>query len=85
MLFILLDCLPVDFFFIVRMKEQRLTKSTEGAPEILSWVNKSRKIEEKRNAEKEKALQLSKIFEEQVVETLCLFSFKISLVVLLLC
>lgn len=85
MLFILLDCLPVDFFFIVRMKEQRLTKSTEGAPEILSWVNKSRKIEEKRNAEKEKALQLSKNFEEQVVETLCLFSFMISLVVLLLC
>lgn len=64
------------------MKEQRLTKSTEGAPEILSWVNKSRKIEEKRNAEKEKALQLSKIFEEQVA---CLFSFKISLIVLLLC
>nr|GMD54528.1 SART-1 family protein DOT2 [Ipomoea batatas] len=31
----------------------------------MSWVNKSRQIEEKRKAEKEKALQLSKIFEEQ--------------------
>lgn len=41
-------------------------KSSEGGSEILSWINKSRKIEEKRNADKEKALQLSKIFEEQV-------------------
>ncbi|KAK9992978.1 hypothetical protein SO802_022681 [Lithocarpus litseifolius] len=30
-----------------------------------SWVSRSRKLEEKRNAGKEKALQLSKIFEEQ--------------------
>lgn len=59
-----------NFFLYVRMKEQRLMKSSEGAPEILSWVNKSRKIEEKRNAEKEKALQLSRIFEEQVALTL---------------
>lgn len=47
------------------MKEERLKKS-EGASEVLSWVNKSRKLEEKRNAERERALQLSKIFEEQV-------------------
>ncbi|KAK4276155.1 hypothetical protein QN277_019134 [Acacia crassicarpa] len=50
---------------ILKMKEARLTKQSEGASEILSWVSRSRKIEEKKNAEKEKALQLSKIFEEQ--------------------
>ncbi|KAK4359948.1 hypothetical protein RND71_022177 [Anisodus tanguticus] len=50
---------------ILKMKEERLKKKSEGASEVLSWVNKSRKIEEKRNAEKERALQLSKIFEEQ--------------------
>lgn len=47
------------------MREERLIKSSEGASEVLSWVNKSRKLEEKR-AEKQKALQLSKVFEEQV-------------------
>lgn len=81
----MVDCLQFDSFLFVRMKEQRLMKSSEGAPEILSWVNKSRKIEEKRNVEKEKAMQLSKNFEEQVAGTLCLFSFKISLIILLLC
>ncbi|XP_039061068.1 SART-1 family protein DOT2-like [Hibiscus syriacus] len=50
---------------IVRMKEERLKKKSEGISEISTWVSKSRKTEEKRNAEKEKALQLSKIFEEQ--------------------
>ncbi|KAJ8557524.1 hypothetical protein K7X08_003149 [Anisodus acutangulus] len=50
---------------ILKMKEERLKKKSAGASEVLSWVNKSRKIEEKRNAEKERALQLSKIFEEQ--------------------
>lgn len=50
---------------IVKMKEARLGKQSEGASEILSWVTRSRKIEERKNAEKEKALQLSKIFEEQ--------------------
>lgn len=48
------------------MKEERLKKTSEGSSDILSWVNKSRKIEEKRNAEKERALQLSRVFEEQV-------------------
>ncbi|KAL8096738.1 SART-1 family protein DOT2 [Apium graveolens] len=50
---------------ISRMKEERLKKKSEGSSDILSWVNKSRKIEEKRNAEKERALQLSRVFEEQ--------------------
>lgn len=50
---------------ISKMKEERLKKKSEGSLEVLSWVSKSRKLEEKRNAEKEKALQLSKIFEEQ--------------------
>ena len=49
-----------------RTKEERLKRKTEDVPEVLAWVNRSRKLEEKRNAEKEKALQLSKIFEEQV-------------------
>ncbi|XWS10188.1 hypothetical protein CRYUN_Cryun39dG0054000 [Craigia yunnanensis] len=50
---------------IVRMKEERLKKKSEGDSEVSTWVSRSRKLEEKRNAEKEKALQLSKIFEEQ--------------------
>ncbi|KAL0308324.1 UNVERIFIED_CONTAM: SART-1 family protein DOT2 [Sesamum radiatum] len=50
---------------ISKMREERLKKPSEGASEVLSWVNRSRKLEEKRTAEKEKALQLSKIFEEQ--------------------
>lgn len=52
--------------FSLRMKEERLQKKSEGASEVLAWVNRSRKIEEKKSYEKEKALQLSKIFEEQV-------------------
>ncbi|GER41757.1 U4/U6.U5 tri-snRNP-associated protein [Striga asiatica] len=49
---------------ISKMREERL-KSSEGPSEVLAWVNRSRKLEDKRNAEKEKAAQLSKIFEEQ--------------------
>ncbi|KAL6560114.1 hypothetical protein OROHE_006352 [Orobanche hederae] len=49
---------------VSKMREERL-KSSEGASEVLAWVSKSRKLEEKRNTEKEKARQLSKIFEEQ--------------------
>lgn len=48
------------------MKEERLKKKSEGSSDILSWVSKSRKLEEKRNAEKERALQRSKFLEEQV-------------------
>lgn len=50
---------------ILKMKEERLKKNSEGVSEVLSWVNRSRKIEQIKNAEKKKALQLSKIFEEQ--------------------
>ncbi|KAK6229219.1 hypothetical protein SCA6_018170 [Theobroma cacao] len=50
---------------IARMKEERLKKKSEGVSEVLEWVGNFRKLEEKRNAEKEKALQRSKIFEEQ--------------------
>ncbi|XP_068657365.1 SART-1 family protein DOT2-like [Aristolochia californica] len=49
----------------LKMREKRLKKNSEGASEILSWVDKSRKLEEKINTEKQKAQQLSKIFEEQ--------------------
>nr|GFB46181.1 SART-1 family protein DOT2 [Tanacetum cinerariifolium] len=48
-----------------RMKEERLKKKSDGASDVLSWVSKSRKLEEKRNTEKEKALHFSKMFEEQ--------------------
>ncbi|KAK2456697.1 SART-1 family protein DOT2 [Trifolium repens] len=44
---------------ILRMKETRTKKQSEAASEISSWVSKSRKIE------KQRVLQLSKIFEEQ--------------------
>ncbi|KAE8077045.1 hypothetical protein FH972_015650 [Carpinus fangiana] len=50
---------------ILKKREERLNKKSEGVSEILSWVSRSRKLGEKRNAEKEKALQLSKVFEEQ--------------------
>ncbi|XP_022893463.1 SART-1 family protein DOT2-like isoform X2 [Olea europaea var. sylvestris] len=50
---------------ILKIREERLKNKSEGGSEVLAWVDKSRKLEEKRNAEKEKALQLSKIFEEQ--------------------
>jgi len=43
-----------------RMKESRTKKQPEADSEISAWVTKSRKLEKKR------ALQLSKIFEEQV-------------------
>ncbi|KAG2721801.1 hypothetical protein I3760_02G098100 [Carya illinoinensis] len=50
---------------ILKKREERLNKKSEGVSEILSWVSRSRKLEDKRNAEKEKAFQLSKVFEEQ--------------------
>lgn len=52
-------------FFFLRMREER-KKKAEDASDALSWVARSRKIEEKRNAEKQRAQQLSRIFEEQV-------------------
>ncbi|XP_062226749.1 SART-1 family protein DOT2-like [Phragmites australis] len=58
---------------IARAKEERLKDKKEGgildgnneASEILSWVGKSRKLDEKRRAENEKALRLARAFEEQ--------------------
>ncbi|KAI3995197.1 hypothetical protein MKX01_031999 [Papaver californicum] len=47
------------------MKEERLKKKSESVSEVLSWVSKSRKLEVKKVSEKEKALQLKKVFEEQ--------------------
>uniref|UniRef100_A0A1J3IXY7 SART-1 family protein DOT2 n=1 Tax=Noccaea caerulescens TaxID=107243 RepID=A0A1J3IXY7_NOCCA len=49
---------------ILKMREER-KKKDEDASDALSWVARSRKIEEKRNAEKQRAHQLSRIFEEQ--------------------
>ncbi|XP_050235799.1 SART-1 family protein DOT2 [Mercurialis annua] len=50
---------------ILKMKEERLKKNSDASSEVLSWVNRSRKLLEKKNAEKEKVKQLSKLFEEQ--------------------
>ena len=47
-------------------KEGGILGSDDGASEILSWVGKSRKLDEKRQAEKEKALRLARALEEQV-------------------
>ncbi|XP_020231141.1 SART-1 family protein DOT2 [Cajanus cajan] len=44
---------------ILKMKEARTKKQPEADSEISAWVNKSRKLQ------KERVLQLSKIFEEQ--------------------
>lgn len=60
---------------MLRKREERLNKKSEGVSEILSWVSRSRKLGEKRNAEKEKALQLSKVFEEQVSCVLIVFLY----------
>jgi len=46
-------------------KEGGILGSDDGASEILSWVGKSRKLDEKRQAEKEKALRLARALEEQ--------------------
>ncbi|KAI3837407.1 hypothetical protein MKW92_002554, partial [Papaver armeniacum] len=40
--------------------EQRLKRKSESVSEVLSWVHKSRKLEERRYSEKEKAVQLEK-------------------------
>ncbi|RZC72129.1 hypothetical protein C5167_035298 [Papaver somniferum] len=50
---------------IQEMKKERLEKKSESVSEVLSWVTKSRKLEVKKVSEKEKALQLKKVFEEQ--------------------
>jgi len=51
------------------MKESRTKKQPEGVTEISAWVSKSRKLEKKR------ALQLSKIFEEQVFPPFMLYLY----------
>ncbi|GMH31515.1 hypothetical protein Nepgr_033358 [Nepenthes gracilis] len=50
---------------ILKMKEERVKKKSEGVSEILAWVDRSRKLEGKRNVEKEKAQHWSKILAEQ--------------------
>ncbi|KAI3880531.1 hypothetical protein MKX03_008795 [Papaver bracteatum] len=50
---------------IQEMKKKRLEEKSESVSEVLSWVTKSRKLEVKKVSEKEKALQLKKVFEEQ--------------------
>ncbi|PWA60702.1 SART-1 protein [Artemisia annua] len=50
---------------VMRMKEERLKRKSDDSSDVVSWVSKSRKLEDKRNAEKEKALHFSKMFEEQ--------------------
>lgn len=60
------------------MKEERLKKKSEGGSDILSWVGKSRKLEEKKQTEKEKALHFSKKFEEQVSYILYVFMCKLA-------
>ncbi|KAM2722283.1 hypothetical protein EV2_043244 [Malus domestica] len=51
---------------VLKAKEERLVKKkivADVCDDILAWV-RSRKIEQKNNAEKEKASQLSKVFVE---------------------
>jgi len=43
-----------------------MKKRVDDASEILSWVSKSRKLEEKRTVDREKAERISKILDEQV-------------------
>lgn len=55
-----------------------MKKKSEGGSDILSWVGKSRKLEEKKQTEKEKALHFSKKFEEQVSYILYVFMCKLA-------
>ncbi|KAJ4832085.1 ESCRT II complex subunit Dot2 [Turnera subulata] len=50
---------------ILKMKEERLKNKPDVSSDVLAFVRRTHKLEEKRNAAKEKAKQLSKIFEEQ--------------------
>ncbi|KAF4396880.1 hypothetical protein F8388_004848 [Cannabis sativa] len=50
---------------ILKMKEERSKKKTEDSSEVSAWVSKSRKLEVKKSVVKQKAMQLSKKFEEQ--------------------
>ncbi|KAH7678895.1 U4/U6.U5 tri-snRNP-associated protein 1 [Dioscorea alata] len=50
---------------LMKMREERHKRKSDGSSEISAWVSKSRKLEENRNAEKEKAVRLSKILDEQ--------------------
>jgi hypothetical protein len=45
----------------------------DEASEILAWVGKSRKLDEKRKAEEEKTLHLARALEEQVISALFLY------------
>nr|GEY23112.1 SART-1 family protein DOT2 [Tanacetum cinerariifolium] len=47
------------------MKKERMKRKSDDASDVVLWVSKSQKLEDKRNAEKEKALHFSKMFEEQ--------------------
>ncbi|MCL7023825.1 hypothetical protein MKW94_026342, partial [Papaver nudicaule] len=42
---------------IQEMREQRLKRKSESVSKVLSWVHKSRKLEERKYSEKEKAIQ----------------------------
>ncbi|KAF2322444.1 hypothetical protein GH714_017074 [Hevea brasiliensis] len=46
--------------------DERIKKNSEVGLEVLGWANRSHKLEEKKNAEKEKAKHLSQIFDEQM-------------------
>nr|GFA73721.1 SART-1 family protein DOT2 [Tanacetum cinerariifolium] len=48
-----------------QMKKERLKRKSDNASDVVLWVGKSQKLEDKRNAEKEKALHFLKMFEEQ--------------------
>lgn len=61
------------FGVFYRMKQERLKKKASGESEILSWVNKSRKLEDKRTVEKQKASRLMKALEEQVMIVIMIF------------
>ena len=56
----------MTFLIFCKIMEEKVKTKSEGGSEILSWVNKSRKIEEHKSVEREKVARLAKIFEEQV-------------------
>ena len=62
-------CLMLGKYFFARMKEERSKTKTGDESDISSWVKKIRKIEAKKNAEKEKAFGVGECGEDGVNHT----------------
>ncbi|CAA2970547.1 Hypothetical predicted protein [Olea europaea subsp. europaea] len=51
----------------LKMSQERLKKKSEGASEVLAWVDKSRNLKRKEMVQKRNPCSFQKIFEEQEI------------------